>query len=68
MPKKTEHRERPHHPNSPSNYPKWELCPLFKNRGGTSEAAERGTQRHEVFEKRLAERNKALGYGASDNS
>jgi|21_taG_2_1085346.scaffolds.fasta_scaffold08456_6 hypothetical protein len=59
---KTEHRERGHHPNSPSNYGKWELCALFTNKGGTSDAAERGTQRHEVFEKGIADRNRECGW------
>lgn len=61
---KTEHREREHHPRSPSNFPKWELCPAFVNRLGTSDAAERGTQRHEVFEANLAMRNERLGFDA----
>jgi len=59
---KTEHREREHHPRSPSNFPKWELCPAFVNRPGTSDAAERGTQRHEVFEANLAKRNERIGF------
>jgi hypothetical protein len=63
----TEHRERGHHPYSPSNYPKWELCALFKNRGGSSDAAERGTQRHEIFEKNIEERNNGLGYDKEGN-
>ena len=59
---KTEHRERGHHPNSPSNYCNWELRALFTNRGGTSDAAERGTHRHEGFEKGIADRNKENGW------
>jgi hypothetical protein len=61
----TQHRERPHHPQSPSNFGKWELCALFTNRGGTSEAAERGTQRHELLERVITQRNKELGYDES---
>ena len=65
----TEHREREHHPRSPSNFPKWELCPAFVNRPGTSDAAERGPQRHEVFEANLARRNERLfGDPISPNS
>lgn len=63
----TQHRERSHHPQSPSNFGKWELCALFKNSGGTSEAAERGTQRHELLEKIVNQRNKELGYDEDGN-
>ena len=42
--------ERPHHPTSPSQLQNLEACPCYAGRGGTSEAAERGTKQHAASE------------------
>lgn len=42
--------ERPHHPTSPSSLSLREQCPCYESRGGTSEAAERGTLQHTAVE------------------
>jgi len=57
---KKDHSKRGHHPLGPSNYPKWKLCPQFKNTGGTSQAALIGTQKHELFEREINLRNASL--------
>ncbi len=51
-----DHNARGHHPQSPSNFPKWEQCPRFENDGNTSSAATRGTYLHECFEKAVRKR------------
>jgi hypothetical protein len=51
-------------PTVSDSKPAWvvQLETRFGNKGGTSEAAERGKQRHEVFEKGIADRNKECGW------
>ena len=42
--------ERPHHPTSPSSLSLREACPCYESKGGSSEAAERGTLQHTAVE------------------
>lgn len=44
------HGDREHHPLSPSNWPKWSLCPGFTSDGKAGAAAQRGTRVHEAIE------------------